>query len=85
MNSLCDKKIIAALYEASCAGVEIQLIIRGICCLKAEFRDSVKISMCVPLWGIFWNTAESFIVIMMAGKIFTWEVPTGCLETLMSG
>ena len=35
MNSLCDKKIIAALYEASCAGVEIQLIIRGICCLKA--------------------------------------------------
>lgn len=35
MNSLCDKEIIAALYEASCAGVEIQLIIRGICCLKA--------------------------------------------------
>lgn len=35
MNSLCDKKIIAALYKASCAGVEIQLIIRGICCLKA--------------------------------------------------
>ena len=34
MNSLCDQKIIAALYEASAAGVKIELIIRGICCLK---------------------------------------------------
>lgn len=35
MNSLCDKEIIAALYEASCAGVKTQLIVRGICSLKA--------------------------------------------------
>ncbi|MDD6429276.1 MAG: RNA degradosome polyphosphate kinase [Lachnospiraceae bacterium] len=34
MNSLCDKKMIAKLYEASNAGVEIHLIIRGICCLR---------------------------------------------------
>ncbi len=34
MNSLCDKGIIEELYQASAAGVEIDLIIRGICCLK---------------------------------------------------
>ena len=34
MNSLCDPKIMEALYHASACGVKIDLIIRGICCLK---------------------------------------------------
>jgi polyphosphate kinase len=42
VNSLSDHQLIEKLYEASMAGVEVKLIIRGICCMFTEAKRNKK-------------------------------------------
>jgi polyphosphate kinase len=46
VNSISDRTIMDKLSEASCAGVKIELVVRGICCLKAgvpEYTENIRI------------------------------------------
>lgn len=60
MNSLCDPDIIRALYEAAAKGVKIQLIVRGICCLRTGVEgtnDNIEVRSIV---GNFLEHARIF-------------------------
>ena len=84
MNSLVDPQIISLLYEASQAGVTIELIIRGMCCLypgREGVSDNISV---VSIIGRFLEHSRIFWFANGDEPRCTSAVPIGCHATLIA-
>ncbi len=84
MNALLEPSVIEALYQASQAGVEIDLIVRGLSILGPESRACRRESVSAPLWAASWSTPVFTTLPMEATTKSISALQTGCRATSSS-
>ena len=75
-NSVTEREVIDKLAEASRAGVEVQLIIRGICCILPGISGDTENIHVTSGSGVFWSTPVFICSVVVRVPMFTFLLRT---------